>query len=535
MLENINNIGQYVRESSEDTSILDMMINQINNDSIEYVLEIDVSEKGITTRVKDFYKEVVKDALFYQAGRGFLGGGVRLDFYKESKVKGACDFCEISDKYEEVKQLIESYLNEEKNNKGFVLIKLNGKTPREVLENKFLNRMYESVYKKMDGGFKCHLCGAEGEGYNTAIYKFYTNDKEIYGDFVICKDCISNILIGRDYIEDNLSSFWLGSKVMFLPHEYDEDMACIYESSYLNEKQEISKFLLKLSKNEELVFEMLGNSKYDTLTDIIFYDKEGEKTFYIYHEVQGVLPSKFSEVAKYLSEYKLKVYSILEYIAAVKMSIDKVETTDKEKMRMIDAIFKGKKIDRNLFFKRAMDVYKLHYMNDKHQYTMLIINRVYNFLCRCKCLEKGWNVMKDYKGYAELFSDNIEYFDSNEKKAWFILGKCYDYMIYKLKDKPVLNSESEEVQKTPLEKNFFFARKFNFEDFIYFCNLLEDKAIKYMITNTTYKNMLSEAKLYMANRENKLSQDEAKYLFFWGLHSYFKPDSEEKKGGNNNG
>lgn len=535
MLEYINNIGRYAKEADKEISTIDMMLNQINDRNMEYVLEIDVSDKGITKRVKDFYKDAVKDALFYQAGNGFLGGGIRLDFYKESKVKAASNFCEISNKYEEIKQMIEGYLNEEKNNKGFAFIKLNGKTPREVFADKFLNKMYETTFKKMKGTYNCHLCGAEGEGYNTAIYKFYTNDKEIYGNFTICKNCISSILIGRGYIEDYLSSFWLGGNVMFLPHEYDEEIACIYESSRLDKEQRLSKFLEKLSNNEELVFEMLGKAKYDTLTDIVFYDKDGEKTFCINHQVQGVLPSKFSEMAMYLREYKLKVFSILEYAAAVKIYTDKIESTEKERMRLVDSIFKGRKVNRNLFFKRVMDVHKMKYMNDKHQYSMLTINRIYNFLCRCQCLEKGWNVMKEYKNYTELFDDNIEYFDSNEKKAWFILGRCYEYMIYRLKSKTLQNSGNGEIQKTPLEKNFFFARRFKFEDFVYFCNLLEDKAIKHSVSDITFSNMLSDAKLNMANKENKLSQDEAKYLFFWGMDAYFKHETQNEQGGKNNG
>ena len=81
--------------------------------------------------------------------------------------------------------------------------------------------------------------------------------------------------------------------------------------------------------------------------------------------------------------------------------------------------------------------------------------------------------MEVYRSYKELFEDNIEYFDSNEKKAWFILGRAYNTIIYNIRK--TLKGDEEENSadsiKTSLEKNFFFARKFDFNDFIYFSNL----------------------------------------------------------------
>ncbi|MGL5150976.1 MAG: hypothetical protein ACRC7N_10450, partial [Clostridium sp.] len=47
--------------------------------------------------------------------------------------------------------------------------------------------------------------------------------------------------------------------------------------------------------------------------------------------------------------------------------------------------------------------------------------------------------------------------------------------------------------------------------------------------NTNYlKGMLVEAKELMASKENKISTDEAKYLFFWGMDMYFKIEGKEK-------
>lgn len=122
---------------------------------------------------------------------------------------------------------------------------------------------------------------------------------------------------------------------------------------------------------------------------------------------------------------------------------------------------------------------------------------------------------------------NKSYFNLNEKKAWFILGMAYNATIYYMRGQG--DRQEGEVDRTSLEKNFFFAKKFDFKDFVYFANLIEEKLIKYRIDKLFLKKMLCEAKELMANRQNQLSLDEAKYIFFWGLDSYFgKSVSEEE-------
>jgi len=532
VIEQIKNIGSYSKRAYPDRNAVDSMLNEIDRGSMESILEINIEGDAIDTNIRDFDSSIAKDALFYQAGNGALGGGIRLDFYKDSKVESACDFCEVSSRYGEIKSIIENFIKENGKN-AFAIIKVNGKTPRELFEKKFLEKMYSTAYKKVKDKHICHLCGKNGQCFNTTTYKFYTNDKSIYGNvdnnektgFVICEDCLTDVIVGRKYIDDYLSAYWINNNVMFLPHTYNEDSASIYETSSLNEKMEQTKFLNNIRINEEDVIGEIG--KTNAVTDIVFY-QEDSKFFYIYHVIQSVLPSRFSLVAGLLKRYSLKLFTLFSYAAAVKITLENIETTDKERIRILDSIFSGKLIDRSSFFKRAVDVYKYHYLKDEHKKyaSMRTINRIYNFLCDCDCLEKGWNVLKTYRNYEELFDGNEAYFDTNEKKAWFILGKAYSTMIYYIKPANKDGANELESEKTSLEKNFFFARKFDFSDFVYFCNLLEDKAIKYKKSTVFFKKMICEAKEYIANRENRLAFDEAKYLFFWGLDSYFNNEQE---------
>ncbi len=545
MINHIKNIGSYIRINNPSINVADGIVNTIESKEMKVILIVNIIPDNIEYSTREFEKDITKDALFFQSGNGVLGGGVRLDFYEQldskiqpkgrKKLKLACEFCEVPERYEEIKQYVEEYLKEKDKN-TFLVIQKDGKMPRELHQDKFLNKMYSTMYKSVKGKNTCHLCGKVGQSYNTTTYKFYTNDKEIYNNvnstekngIVVGKECLNDLIFGGNYVDKYLSSFWLGKKVMFLPHNYDEHAALIYESSKMDSNMEPTNFINTIRLNEEDFILDIG--KTNVVTDIIFYEDDS-KYFYINHVIQSVMPSRFTYLGDLLNKYELKIFNILRYIAAVKISLDNIETTDKEQMRILDAIFVGRPIDRSLFFKRVMDVYKYYYIKDEHKKYACIknISRIYNFLCECNCLEKGWHVLTEYKNYEELFKKNEDYFDTNEKKAWFILGRAYNTMVYLMKSSKSKREESfDNNERTSLEKNFFFARKFDFNDFIYFCNLLTDKAIKYRADKVFFKNMLTEAKNYMAKREGTLGFDEAKYLFFWGVDMYFPGKKQEQ-------
>ncbi len=552
MIKQIQNIGEYVEKVYPERSPVESMVNRIKSEDMKYVLIANIQDGKVTYNTVDFYRNVTMEALFCQQRRLFLGGGMRLDYYEQldakkepkgrKKLKAACDFCEVGSHYEEIKNHIESYLQGHDKN-TFLLIIVDGKKPIELFKQKFLDAMYSTMYKELKGTNHCHLCKNTGKTYNTTTYVFYTNDKEIYGNiddaektgFAMCEQCLNRIITGKEYFDKYLNTYWLGKQVMFLPHHYDENVASVYETTEISENNEQTNLINKLRSNEEGVLDQIG--KTDSVTDIVFYEDDG-KSFNIVHTIQSILPSRFSFLGDLLrNKYGLKLFFILKYIALVKVSLDDIETTNKEQMKMLEAIFTGKKINRNLFFKRVMDVYKYYYLKNetKKFYPMKTINYIYNFLCECGCLEKGWNVLADYKDYNELFEQNTDYFDSNEKKAWFILGKAYDTMIYYMRrgkkgeDGDISSDGKTPDERTSLEKTFFFARKFDFNDFIYFSNLLSDKAIKYKSNTIYFKNMLCEAKELMARKEGKLSFDEAKYLFFWGMDSYFKKEDDKQE------
>ena len=549
MINAIRDIGEYLKntENIGEEEILKTLVTKINGDSIKYIYIINFkNDNTIETTVEEFYSDITNKALFYQAGNGALGGALRADFYKEEKdskkqaeaekkfdkkIKTTLDYCNKEEHFNEVKELVHKRIKES-GNKFLVVFLDDGKYPIELYREKFLKKMYSTMFNSVKGKHLCHLCGNKENVFNTTTFKFYTNDKEVYGNIddnekcgvVVCKECLNDILVGRDYTENNLTTYWMGKQVMFLPHNFNETVQEIYESN-LNIGDNHKKFLDNISYSEEDVLNELG--KGNTETDIIFFEKDGSKTFYIYHTIKSMLPSRFTELANTLKKYNLKLFNVIKFATAIKVGLKGIETTDKERLRMVDSIFSGRKIERNLFFKRAMMVYKYNYINypEKKETKFMISNigKCYNFLVDSRCLQGGFDVMSTYADYEELFQNNKEYFSQDEKKAWFLIGRCYNYINYLIK-KSNAGEDGKVADRSSLDKNFFFSRKFDFKDYMYFSNLLNKKMNEYRIYNNYLKNMLTEGTEFIVNGSGKLSSDEAKFIFFWGMNSFFKKD-----------
>lgn len=400
MINAIRDIGAYLRENngSDEADIIRSLVNSIGGDTIKEILLINIKDDGnIEVQSEEFYGEITTKALFYQAGNGALGGALRVDYFKDEKkekekfdkkIKQTLTYCGVEKYYQEVRELIYKRIKE--NSKYFFAVVLvNGKYPYELFKDKFLDKMYSTMFKAITGKHICHFCGVKGNVFNTTTFKFYTNDKEVYSNIndkdksgvVLCKKCLNDLLIGKEYVDEKLTTFWLNKNVMFLPHNFNENTEAIYENSTIV-SEEKKNFISNIYDDEKLVLEILD--KGNTETDIIFFEKDGSKTFYIYHTIKSMLPSRFGELATFLDKYKVKLYNVINFTTAIKIGLKGIETTDKEKLRIIEAVFTGKTINRNLYFTRAMMVYKYHYVNSKtlkEDYKFMInnISRVYNF------------------------------------------------------------------------------------------------------------------------------------------------------------
>lgn len=564
MIDIISNIGKFSRAHYGEKELIDIWQKPEKN--FDSILEVNIDTKYNDVNVisKEFDKRVFRDCLFYQVGNGHVGALVKIEKFKDDpkviqkinkKIENSLKFLEIKPDF--VKIISEKVFEKVRmapSNAYIVSFLKDGKKPVDLFLDKFNNEIESTYLNKTKFTKECHICGKSEIIYDTAIYNCYTNDKEIYSNtdgtdstsFGICKECLLNILHGRDYTRDYLSSYWADSEVMILPHNYDENIDEIFKGERIGSTHSESKFIKKLGSAEEEVFEDLG--RLNEPVDIIFFeDPKTSSEWKITYHIRGVLPSRFRLISdlekKYSSEnHNFKLRDILNILAGGQSS--------NESKRLLNTIFHGKKYSRSLFFNKVLRTYQKNHFSQKKVPDWIIMNNIhasYNFLVDCNCLNKGWNFkrknidggyeMTEYNSIDEFFEKNNEFFDTDQKKAWFLIGNVYSSMIYYSKK---YHSSNGTANESYLEKNFFFGKKYDYKTFIYFSNKCSDLIIKYKsggALNSGYSlnSLLTRAKEYIGNGKDPLPADEAKYIFFWGMQQFFGKKEKSEKLLNNEG
>ena len=566
MIEQIKNIGHEVRIIDGEKDLVELWTkNTKPMDNVIFV-NVDEGEKKVTKELRRFYKNVYKDALIYQQGNGHVGAGIKIEKYKnkdaikikEKKLASSLEFMEIDKSYlDEVWINIIEEVQKDINQSYFIVITKNNKKPRELFTQKYEQKIKETYLisdTKLNKSLKqsnCHLCGQNKKTYDTAIYKCFTNDKEVYKNtdkynFSICEDCLLDVLNGRNYINDILKIRWVGSEVMFLPHEFNIYIKNIYED--IDNNKHITSLLGQLREAEKEVLDKI--SKTNCMTDIIFFsDPKSSSEWKITYAIRDVMPSRMSVISRNISKYKkIDAYfclaKIMNYLC---YSDGKFDSKNKDRMRLLDIIFHGSKYSRELFFNKVMSKYKTKYFEildnkkaSNRKYIIQDIHEIYNFMCNCGCLEKPWLIINEegkimkYNNASELFETNKKFFNDDIKKAWFIMGQIYrdtinaskSYYKDKREGNIALDNKGQSYESSHLEKNFFYSRKFDNKTFILFANTCSEKLQKYGAYYSNIKDKMNQAKEYMASSSKKINNDEAKYIFFWGLDTLFEDDKK---------
>lgn len=601
MLENIINIGKSLRENGESKTVAELWIK--DNKPMDLAIIVDITNNNINdVYIKEFEDDMYIQSLYYQQGNDLKkGSGVCVHNAKEltdvslgkkyesanksfnRKLLYSFEFLEInSDLIKECKEKVIEEILEDTNKTYFVMITKDEKTPFELYREKFENsiKLLWKTNEKLSNSIEesvCHNCLTKGKCYDTAIYKFYNNDKEAYSNiyndinkdvfaYALCEQCISDLLNGKQYLHENMTTKWLDTSVMFVPHELTSLTRKIYENGLTNVDKTSSndytqdKLVKNLYKYENSVFNQL--SDIDTITDIVFFEVDNS-AWKIKYSIQGVLPSRFGRLGEILSKYEqveryngdkeyLYLKDIFELILPGSIQINEEKKTrtkkiaPKEKMRVINALVKGNNYSKTLFYRNALKEYKNIYLDSLKNNMPYIratairkINKVYNIFAELNCfdipmelVEKkdgGGYKMIEFKNRDELFNIRNNFFDSNVKKGWFILGELYSKAIYESKEyyrNP--NGESDNTpKKSHLESAFLFDKKFDYKTFEQLSNKVKTQFIKYGKLQA-YESLFAEMKYFMTDGA-KISPEEAKLLFFWGMEIFFTDNLRNKE------
>lgn len=527
MLEIVQNIGQVVR--SMDATVDFVSLWQKKPRPFDYIIVVDLKcEIGkFTCETIEYRDSIFKETLFYQQSNLHMGAAVLIEDRVESKkllknINKSLAFLEVETiTGESILERLFQITGEVPKETYFVAFYKDGQKPFDLYKEKFTERIFRETLNDTKQVGCCHLCGKTERLYHTGVYACYNNDKEVYKNtegynFALCKECIVDVLAGKRHSENILTTRWLGTQVMFLPHTYNKEICSIYESQDIEDGKRI---LQKIEESEWEVLDELG--KQNTWCDIVFYS--ADKAFWKFeYVIKGIMPSRFTQLArlciKYKNIYKENNLSLWQVIKTLSISQKGQETK-----RLLEVVFKGHKISRTFVFNRLMADYKTQRL--KGYTSMNYYHRVYNFLCEAGCLKNNWQLVNEegelvtYESVEQFFEVNQKYFDTEVKRAWFLLGKAFGKAIYHSKNYYKESSESKDNGKSEsyLEKGFFYSRKFDQKTFMILANKCSDALYKYGVTDHFLKQDVTEAKALYGNAKETISTEEAKYIFFWGM------------------
>jgi CRISPR-associated protein Csh1 len=327
------------------------------------------------------------------------------------------------------------------------------------------------------------------------------------------------------FAEHYLTARWGGSSLFLLPSQFDNTIESMFTTKITTSKDPDT-LLRTIYERETYIFDLLGNMQCDF--DLLFFNKN-KSEWKIQTEIQSVNATRFKQLADIKNTQRidienkdgtLQLKTVVYYLngelreknLGEKYVPDYTDIFMSNKSKSwLNVIFIGRKIDRQMFFSNAMRIY--NQQRTQGHKNIFPIHRVYNFLAACGCLEGGWKMVSDgkpiqYESTEVFFKENAEYFNTNAKQAWFLLGRVYNTMSY-------MYRKSRAVRDFPLDKNFIRGCRFDFEGFINITARCWDMAKVYGCQGLI-RNDLTTARQLIVNDNSTLSLAEANFVFSWG-------------------
>ena len=164
MIETICNIGKIVQDIEGEKDLVDLWQKEENGD-YELIIDVNICDDSVFIDTRDFEKQVFRDGLLYTQGNWFVGALVKKDSLKDSRIKDSLKFIDVPlERFNEVKQLLDSRLKDYEGINYVVLFKKNGQKPIEISKQKFLDEIEKKGLRKGSSPGFCQICGQHTEG-----------------------------------------------------------------------------------------------------------------------------------------------------------------------------------------------------------------------------------------------------------------------------------------------------------------------------------------------------------------------------------
>ena len=310
----------------------------------------------------------------------------------------------------------------------------------------------------------CQQTGIETYGF-ASPFSFYTIDKPgyisggFYKDMVsynypVCKSCSIWLLMGKKYLEENLTFNAFGKSLYIIPKTFNNKLLsrALGYLSRLNDTETFTQFREHYLEKEDRLFKYTGDMEEGCTFNFVFF-REKNSSFRILLDLNDVLPSRLNTVFRALDDIniadffsKFPISSQSELSIKINFSwlngILENVGSDRYFLELFGSIISDKKIDYHFLMKFvSQELINTFNGNGKISFKLYTIIS-YGFLTFLHNLDllnynrKGEGSMNqpsrnvydilEYKSrkdaFEAFFNDHKGFFDKPEKKAMFMIG-----------------------------------------------------------------------------------------------------------------
>jgi len=374
----------------------------------------------------------------------------------------------------------------------------------------------------------CSICGElKEEVFTTSeIYKFYNLDKECYissgfkkenawKNFPICKECFLKIETGKKIIEENLIFKFSGLNYYLIPK-----VLINLENKAVSTILEIlkkSKDRKDFAENEDLILTYI--SEYNDFIALYFlFLKKDNQAERIQLLIEDIVPSRIRKIVN--SEEKIRKLFGNKFNFTLISEFFK-DNSNKLLFEIIDAIFRGGKLDRLLLYRKILASLKSNLHENEKSFIKKMKDglSVVRFFEELGLLHYGGDNMNEDK-FGEIY-EKFKGLDTPAKRGIFLLGALTQWLLSL--------QAYERDGSTPFVKNLK-GLNMNIQDIKGLLPKIIDKFIAYNNHTQAVRELEKEISKNLLSESNfKLPIEEVNFIFATGMALYDEIKSKLKE------
>ncbi len=469
--------------------------------------------------------------------------------------------------YEEIyKKLITNKVYSEKQkNQIYAFIYLNGKS---IFETKFaeeyINILYDAYISKW---FKeknarknkvCYFCGKQTTVTNNVstpfkIYNidkpgFFENKKErnAYKSFSLCELCYIKLLVGINFMNEDLNFHLFNSQVYVLPSsdafftDFKGNLDLIKRIvEKLNQRNKKDQDGNKESKSKNIKDLVKKAKKYDFLLDFIFYNKN-QQSLKVRKYLHDIELRHLINIYEFFDEVNSDEQSLLGNENINLFSLYNLLKDNNDKnislfLDLLEAIYEKIPFNRDLFFEKFLKRYKSQFFKDKSAINYgntIVALYMLDLLTKIKVFEVK---PMEIEAYTKIKNEDLkEFFEKHEEindiqKGLIILGYLIGKIVFKQRKDKKTSTFLSKISYDGTDKNDLLELMNETEEYftMYKKDIFDEPDL-----NAYAFEVLSK---YISNKDIKMNPAEVTFYILLGVElEKYIGNKHSNKGGNKN-